>query len=270
MRGVARDAVGIGLRSAHYEAFLNGEPAVEFVEVIAENFLSGAAFPLRVLDRVASRMPVVLHGVGLNLLGPEPLDEAYLDDLCRLADRVDAPYVSDHLCWTGTRARSHHDLLPVPFRRELVEVAAERASAVQSRLGRPFGLENLSSYVRFASSEMPEWAFVASVVRESGCHLMLDVNNVYVSSLNHGFDPLAYLSALEPARVLQVHVAGHDASSGTIVVDTHDRPVCDPVWALYTEAWRRLGPFPTLLERDANLPPLAELVAEAHEARGRR
>jgi uncharacterized protein (UPF0276 family) len=267
---MARDAVGVGLRSAHYRDFLNGAPAVDFVEVIAENFLSGAAFPLRVLDEVSRRMPVVLHGVGLNLLGPEPLDDAYLDALCRLADRVDAPYVTDHLCWTGTRARSHHDLLPVPFRSEFVELASERAAAVQRRLGRPFGLENLSSYVRFRQSTMSEWEFVAQVVRESGCGLMLDVNNVYVSSLNHGFDPCAYLDGLDLSRVLQVHVAGHDATAGAIVVDTHDRLVPDPVWSLYAEAWRRAGPFPTLLERDADLPSLDELTAEACSSRGRR
>ena len=269
MNRLRRDAVGIGLRAAHYRDFLTGEPEVEYVEVITENFLGPAGVPARVLERVAARCPVVLHGVGLNLLGPDPLDEAYLDSVCRLADRIDAPYVSDHLCWTGAGARSHHDLLPSPFLPELVSRAAERAHHVQRRLGRPFGLENLSSYVAFRESSMTEWAFYASVVREAGCHFMLDVNNIWVSGTNHGFAPQHYLDAIDFTRVLQVHVAGHDAS-GPIVVDTHDRTVSESVWQLLVEAWRRGGPFPVLLERDARVPPLPALLAEAQRARSLR
>lgn len=226
-----------------------------------------AALPLRRLDRVRERYPVVLHGVSLNLLGHDELDERYLDALCRLADRVDAPFVTDHLCWTGAHGLSHHDLLPTPYTSELVELAAERARRVQDRLGRPFGLENLSSYVSFRASTMTEHEFYARVVREAGCWFMLDINNIYVSSVNHGFDAPSYLDAIDFSRVLQVHLAGHTRQEDGMLVDTHDRPVCDEVWALYAAAWKKAGPFPTLIEWDAAIPPLPEVLAELETAR---
>jgi uncharacterized protein (UPF0276 family) len=209
----------------------------------------------------------VLHGVGLNLLGHAPLDDHYLDALCRLADYVDAPFVTDHLCWTGAHGISHHDLLPTPYRPELVEFAAERADAVQRRLGRPFGLENLSSYVEFRSSTMTEWEFYTRVVREAGVWFLLDVNNIYVSSQNHGFDPDAYLTAVDFSRVLQVHLAGYTREPDGTLVDTHDHHVSDPVWALYRQAWKLGGPFPTLIEWDARIPPMPELIAELERAK---
>jgi len=267
---LARDALGLGLRPAHYPYVLEHFPAVDYFEVISENFLSGAAPPLQRLDRVRARYPIVLHGVGLNLLGHAPLDEAYLDALCRLADRVDAPFVSDHLCWTGAHGVSHHDLLPVPYVPELVELAAERAHHVQRRLGRPFGIENLSSYVEHRRSTMAEHEFYTSVVRASGCGFMFDVNNVYVSSKNHGTDARAYLEAIDFSRVLQVHVAGHAREPDGTLVDTHDHPVPDAVWALYREAWSIGGPFPTLLEWDARIPPMPVLLEELQKARGAR
>ncbi|MFO0603130.1 MAG: DUF692 domain-containing protein [Polyangiales bacterium] len=263
---LARDALGLGLRPAHYPYLFERWPAVGYFEVISENFLSDAAVPLARLDAVRARYPVVLHGVGLNLLGPDPLDERYLDAVCRLADRVDAPFVTDHLCWTGARNVSHHDLLPAPHVPELVELAAERAAHVQRRLGRPFGLENLSSYVDFARSTMTEWDFYADVVRAAGCWFMLDVNNIYVSSQNHGFDPERYLDAVDFSRVLQVHLAGHSREPDGTLVDTHDHAVPDPVWSLYASAWRRGGPFPTLLEWDARIPPMPEVLAELARA----
>ena len=238
--------------------------------MISENFLGTAALPRERLLRARERYPIVLHGVGLNLLGHAPLDEPYLDALCRLADHVDAPFVTDHLCWTGAHGLSHHDLLPVPFIPELVELAAERAAYVQRRLGRPFGLENLSSYVDFTRSTMTEWDFVSAVVREAGCGLLLDVNNVYVSSRNHGFDPDDYLRAIDFSRVLQVHVAGHSCEPDGTLVDTHDHPVTDEVWALYARAWRMGGPFPTLLEWDERIPPLDEALAVLAHARAAR
>ena len=204
-----RDALGLGLRLSHYAHLFEHWPAVDYFEIISENFLGQAPTARQNLDRVRERYPIVLHGVGLNLLGHAPLDEAYLDKLCRLADHVEAAFVTDHLCWTGAHGMQHHDLLPTPYVPALVEFAAERAAYVQRRLGRPFGLENLSSYVTFRESSMSEWDFYATVVREAECWFMFDLNNLYVSSVNHGFDSRAYLSAIDFSRVLQVHLAGH-------------------------------------------------------------
>lgn len=269
-RGLPADAMGVGLRLPHDAWLREHTPELDFFEVIAENFTGGSTPPRERLAHVRARWPIVLHGVSLDLLGPSPLDDAWLDTLARLADSLDAPYVTDHLCWTGARGVSHHDLLPTPYRPDLVEYAAERAWAVQRRLGRPFGLENLSSYVTFRDSTMTEWDFFAAVVRESGTWLLLDVNNLHVSAHNHGFDPLAPLDAVDWSRVLQVHLAGHAAPADGLLVDTHDHPVCAATWALYREAWRRGGPFPTLLERDANLPPFPELLDELARARRER
>lgn len=270
-RGLVADALGVGLRIPHWRYVFEHEPAVDYFEIISENFLGAAPAPRARLERLRARYPVVLHGVGLNLLGHAPLDEDHLDGLARLADAMAAPFVTDHLCWTGAHGVTHHDLLPVPYTSELVEFAAERAAYVQRRLGRPFGIENLSSYVSFRSSTMTEWEFYASVVRESGCWSMFDVNNVYVSSQNHGFDPDAYLAAIDFTRVLQVHLAGHTREPNGAIVDTHDRPVDAAVWALYARAWKQGGPFPTLLEWDARIPPMPEVLAElakAKEVRG--
>ncbi|EPX60762.1 hypothetical protein D187_001411 [Cystobacter fuscus DSM 2262] len=265
------DALGLGLRLPHLETLQQAWPeSVAYVEIISENYLGAAAPPRRHLAWVRERVPVVLHGVGLNLLGHEPLDEAYLDDVCRLADAMDAPFVSDHLCWVRAGGLSHHDLLPTPFRADLIDFAAERAAWVQRRLGRPFGLENLSSYVSFPESDLTEWEFYASVVREAGCYFMLDLNNIYVSGRNHGFDPRGYLDAIDFGRVLQVHLAGHEPEPDGTLVDTHGQPVDGAVWELYAQAWRQGGPFPTLLEWDTNVPPLARAVEELERAAGVR
>lgn len=262
-----RDAVGIGLRPPHYRDLFEQWPDLGYLEIISENFLGPAPRPRRNLARASSRYPIVLHGVGLNLLGHEELDEAYLDAVAELADRVDAPFVTDHLCWTGAHGANHHDLLPAPYTDDLVDFAAARAARVAERLGRPFGLENLSSYVAFAASTMTEWEFYTRVVRDAGCWFMLDINNVYVSSQNHGFDPAAYLDAIDFDRVLQVHLAGHTREADGVIVDTHDKPVSGEVWALYARAWAAGGPFPTLIEWDASIPPLADLIAEVDRAR---
>jgi uncharacterized protein (UPF0276 family) len=265
-----RAAVGLGLRVPHYAHLFEHWPNVDYFEIISENFLSDAAPPQRNLMRVRERYPLVMHGVGLNLLGHAPLDDAYLDAICRLADRVDAPFVSDHLCWTGAHGVNHHDLLPAPYVPALVELAAERAYKVQRRLGRPFGLENLSSYVQFSESTLTESAFYSAVVKEAGCFFMLDVNNIYVSSVNHAFDPREYLRAIDFSRVLQVHLAGHTRQPDGTIVDTHDKPVCAAVWQLYAEAWRIGGPFPTLIEWDAAIPAFGELLGEVERARAVR
>jgi uncharacterized protein (UPF0276 family) len=270
-RGLASEALGLALRAPHYPYLFEHGPKVDYFEIISENFMAGGRLARSRLERVRAGSPIVLHGVGLNLLGHAPLDERYLDALCRLADQVEAPFVTDHLCWTGAHGVSHCDLLPTPYVPELIEMAAARASEVQHRLGRPFGIENLSSYVEFRSSTLTEWEFYAAVVRASGCWSLLDVNNIYVSSQNHGFDPDAYLAAIDFSRVLQVHLAGHTREADGTIVDTHDQAVADPVWALYRRAWELGGPFPTLLEWDAHIPPLPEVLAEltkAKEARG--
>ena len=265
--GLQRDALGLGLRPPHYAHIFETWPRIDYFEIIAENFIGEAAPPRDKLTRVAERYPVVLHGVGLNLLGHAPLDEKYLDAIAALADRVDAPFVTDHLCWTGAHGISHHDLLPTPYVDDLVELAAERARHVQSHVGRPFGIENLSSYVTFAASTMPEWTFYTRVAESADCWLMLDINNVYVSSVNHGFAPQDYLAAIDFSRVLQVHLAGHSVEPDGTIVDTHDRPVCAEVWELYADAYRRAGPFPTLLEWDANIPPMPVMLEELDRAR---
>ncbi|HYP89417.1 MAG TPA: DUF692 domain-containing protein [Polyangiaceae bacterium] len=264
-------ALGLGLRVSHHRALLEAEARlpVDYFEIISENFL-GDSQPARYhLDWVKERYPVVLHGVGLNLLGPAPPSADYLDRLAKLADYVDAPFVSDHLCWTGAHGYSHHDLLPAPCVPELVELAAERAALVQRHLGRPFGLENLSSYVAFEPALMSEWEFYARVVEQGGVHFMLDINNIYVSSRNHGFDPYQYLGAIDLSRVLQAHIAGHTAGPSGILIDTHDQPVASAVWSLYAAAWRRT-PFPTLLEWDERIPPLGDALAELAKAEEQR
>ncbi len=261
-----RDAVGVGLRPVHYPFILEHWPDLGFFEIISENFIAASPAASRHLAQVRARYPVVMHGVSLNLLGHAPLDDAYLDQVCRLADAIDAPFVTDHLCWTGAHGIAHHDLLPTPYTDDLVELAAERARAVQRRLGRPFGLENLSSYVEFRDSTMTEWEFYTRVVELAGCGFMLDINNVYVSSVNHGFDAEAYLAAIDFSRVLQVHLAGHTRQPDGVIVDTHDHPVSDEVWALYAHAWAAGGPFPTLIEWDAAIPPMPALLDEVTRA----
>jgi uncharacterized protein len=268
--GIARSALGVGLRAPHFAYIVEHWPQIDFFEIISENFLDPETSNSQYLAQIAARYPIAMHGVTLNLLGHEPLDEHYLDSLCRLADRIDAPYITDHLCWTGSHGITYHDLLPVPYTEELVEVAAERAAYVQRRLGRPFGLENLSSAVELTDSTMTEWEFYARVVRTAGCWHMLDINNVYVSSVNHRFDPHAYLAHIDLDRVVQVHVAGHSPETNGIILDTHDRPVRDEVWQLYAATWKRGGPFPTLVEWDAEIPELPVVLAEADRARSAR
>jgi uncharacterized protein (UPF0276 family) len=263
---LGREALGLGLRTRHYRELGEPWPALDYFEIITENFLSDAQGPRYHLDRVRERYPIVLHGVSLNLLGPEPPASDYLDRVAALADLVDAPFVTDHLCWTGSQGVSHHDLLPVPYVPELVELAAERARLVQRHLARPFGLENLSSYVEFERSSMPEWEFYAQVVERAGCGFLLDINNIYVSSQNHRFSPADYLARIDLSRVLQVHIAGHTREPDGCIIDTHDHPVADPVWELYAKAFRQ-RPCPTLLEWDARIPPLRETLAELERAR---
>ena len=258
--------IGIGLRTTHYRAILEERPAVDWFEVLSENYMQTRGRPLAILDEIAERYPVVLHGVSMSVGSTAPLDREYLTELKALRNRIGARWISDHLCWTGTHGRNAHDLLPMLLTEEALRHTAQRVREVQDFMGAPLVLENVSTYAAFKGSTLTECEFIAALAAETDCGLLLDVNNVYVSSVNHGFDPHAYLRALPMDRVVQFHVAGH-AHMGTHVIDTHAGPVADPVWSLLADA-RALGAnAPVLLEWDAEIPPLAVVHAEALRAR---
>jgi hypothetical protein len=262
--------IGVGLRPAHYAEVLErgprGELGVDWFEAITENYMvRGGRLP-RVLAAVRELAPIVLHGVSMNVGSVDPLDQRYLDELTRLVRRFDPRWVSDHLCWTGVGGRNLHDLLPLPYTEEVVRHVAGRIRRVQERLGRRIAVENVSSYVSYAESRLMEWEFLSAVAEEADCGILLDVNNVFVSARNHGFDPAEYLDAIDPARVFQLHLAGH-REDPPLLVDTHDHPVCDEVWALYARVLRRLGPVSVLIEWDGNIPSFDRLCEEAARAR---
>ena len=257
---------GLGLRPRHYEAILKSKPRVDWFEALSENYMIPGGRPLSYLMRIRERYPVVLHGVSLSIGGTDPLDRAHLEGLKALAQRVQPEWISDHLCWTGVAGRNLHDLMPLPYTAEALRHVASRVRQVQDFLGRRLLIENVSSYVAYRSSEMSEWDFLAALANEADCDILLDVNNIYVSAYNHGYDAVAFLDAMPRARVRQIHLAGHD-NCGDLIIDTHDAPVIDPVWALYREAIRRLGPVPTMIERDDKIPPLGTLVRELDRAR---
>lgn len=257
---------GLGLRTPHYQDILNGNPPVDWFEVLSENYMVRGGQPLRILDRIAARYPVVMHGVSLSIASTAPMDLDYLAQLKLLAERVQPRWISDHLCWTGVHGRNLHDLLPIPYTREALEHVAARVHRVQDFLGRALTLENVSSYVSFARSEMPEWEFIAELTRRTGCWLLFDVNNVHVSAFNHEYDPRDFIDGIPADRVVQFHVAGHSHME-THIVDTHDAPVTDEVWDLYRYALKRFGPVSTIIERDDDIPPLTELLEELDRAR---
>ncbi len=258
---------GLGLRPQHYEEIVNDWPeGVEWFEILSENYMVDGGKPLYYLDKVRSRYPVVMHGVSLSIGGSDPLDLGYLRRLKALAKRVEPHWISDHLCWTGIGGKQLHDLLPLPYTEEAVAHVVERVMQVQDFLGRQILLENVSSYVSYRHSAMSEWAFLEEIAEQADCLILLDVNNVYVSAANHGFDPMAYLEGIPRDRVYQFHLAGH-SHNRNIVVDTHDEHVIDPVWDLYAEAVRRFGRVSTMIERDAHIPSLAKLLPEVEQAR---
>lgn len=258
--------IGVGLRTVHYRHLREERPAVDFLEIISDNYMETAGRPLEVLDELAARHPIVMHGVSLSIGSTDPLDRGYVRRLVRLRDRCKARWVSDHLCFTGVAGRNTHDLLPLPYTRAALDHIAGRIATVQDALGAPLVIENPSTYVAWASSRMTEWEFLAELCRRTGCGLLLDVNNIYVSSRNHGFDPQDYLAGVPWPHVVQFHVAGH-TDNGDHVVDTHDHPVIDPVWQLLGQAWRRCGGASVLLEWDAHIPTFPEVHAEALKAR---
>ena len=257
---------GLGLRPEHYEEILAGRPRIDWFEALTENYLVGGGKPLHFLERIRLDYPIVLHGVSLSIGGSDPLDQAYLAEVRALADRFEPLWVSDHLCWTGAGGINAHDLLPLPMTETVVRHVAGRVGQVQDALGRRILLENVSSYVTFRESEMPEWAFVAEIARRADCDILLDVNNIHVSAFNHGFDPLAYLDGMPAERIRQIHLAGH-SHLGDYIIDTHDHPVADAVWDLYARAVERFGPVPAMIERDDAISPLADLIAELDHAR---
>ena len=258
--------LGVGLRNVHFDHILREQPPVDWFEAISENFMDSGGRPRRVLRQIAERYPVVLHGVSMSIGSTDPLNFNYLRRLKRLADETSARWVSDHLCWTGVLGVNSHDLLPLPLNEAVLDHVAARVVQVQDVLERPLVLENPSTYVRFRDSTLGEPEFLRALCNATGCRLLLDVNNVQVSCFNAGTDPLAYLNGFPFEYVVQLHLAGHQ-HCGTHIVDTHDRPVCDAVWALFRIAWQRTGGAATLLEWDANLPSFERLHAEVLRAR---
>lgn len=257
---------GLGLRRQHYEAVLQDQPALDWFEILTENYLIPGGKPLHYLDRIRSAYPVVMHGVSLSIGSSDALNLDYLQQVKTLAQRIEPEWISDHLCWTGIDNLNMHDLLPIPYTEEALWHVVERVRRVQDFLGRKILLENVSSYFDYNASTMPEWEFVAAVAQESDSLILLDINNIYVSAFNHDFDPHTYLQAIPVNRVQQFHLAGH-LNLGTHIIDTHDHPVIDSVWSLYGEALRRFGPVATMIERDDNIPPLSELLQELEIAR---
>ncbi len=257
---------GVGLRPTHYAHVLSTWPAVDFFEIISENYMDQGGRPREALEAVAARYPVVMHGVSLSIGSTDPLDMDYLRRLRALADRIDAPWLSDHLCWTGVAGENLHDLMPVPRTEEAVRHIRDRVRRVQDFLGRPLLLENPSSYMGFAADAMPEAEFLARIAEGADCALLLDVNNVHVSARNHGFDPEAYIRTLPLDRVVQFHLAGHE-DHGAYIIDTHDAHVVDAVWDLFRRTWALTGPRATLVEWDDHIPPFEVVHAEAERAR---
>jgi len=258
---------GLGLRTERYAAF-ESEPQsrVDWLEILSENYMVPGGAPLWHLDRIRRDFPMVMHGVSLNIGGDDPINFDYLRDLKALVQRVQPGWVSDHLCWTGTQGMNMHDLLPLPYTEETLRHVTDRIQRVQDFLGRRLVIENPSTYVAFAANQMPEWEFVGEMLRRADCELLLDVNNVYVSSVNHGFDPRHYIDAIPKARVRQIHLAGHETHDGYLI-DTHDHPVCEAVWQLYRYTLQHCGSVPTMIERDDNIPALHELLDELDHAR---
>ncbi|NMZ67845.1 hypothetical protein SAMN05216370_1909 [Pseudomonas peli] len=257
---------GLGLRSTYYQAILEQRPAIDWFEIVSENYLVAGGKALYFLDAIGEQYPLVMHGVSLSIGGPHELDRDYLRQLKHLAARVQPAWISDHLCWSRGNAHQLHDLLPLPYTEESLQHVAARVRQVQDVIERPLVLENVSSYLRCADDQFSEWQFLAALSELSGCELLLDVNNVYVSARNHGFDAWTFISSLPKQRIRQLHLAGH-SDYGSYLIDTHDQPVSDPVWQLYQRTLQHLGPVSTLLERDDHFPDLDVLLDELNTAR---
>ena len=256
---------GLGLRKEHFEAVLQTRPSLDWFEILTENYLVEGGKPLYYLDKIRADYPMVMHGVSLSIGSTDPLNWEYLQQVKSLSDRVQPQWISDHLCWTGAGGLNLHDLLPLPYTEEAIEHVASRVQQVQDFFGQRILLENVSSYVCYRQSEMTEWEFLTQVADRADCLILLDINNIYVSARNHGFDPLVYLESIPRGRVWQFHLAGH-TDLGHCIIDTHDHPVREEVWSLYETAVKRFGPVSTMIERDDRIPPLNELLEELSRA----
>jgi uncharacterized protein len=254
------------LRTEHYHEVLENKPDVDWFEVISENYMVPGGKPLDFLTKIRAYYPMVMHGVSLSIGSTSPLNKEYLRDLCALADRVEPAWISDHICWTGVHGKNMHDLLPLPYTEETVKHVVARVSQVQEVLGRRILLENVSSYASYVDSTMTEWEFITEIANAADCLLLLDVNNIYVSSYNHNFDAKAFIDGVPAKRVQQIHLAGH-SNHGDYIIDTHDAPVIPEVWDLYGYAISQLGLISTMIERDDNIPVLADLIEELQLAR---
>lgn len=257
---------GLGLRTEHYNDILETSPNVDWFEALSENYMIPGGKPLDYLEKIRANYPVVMHGVSLSIGSTTAVDKAYLKDLKKLAERVQPAWISDHLCWTGVHGQNLHDLLPLPYTEETIQHVVERVKIVQDYLGRQILLENVSSYASYVDSNMTEWAFISEIANQADCLLLLDVNNIYVSSVNHQFNPCDFIDGVPANRIQQIHLAGHE-NNGDYIIDTHDAPVIEPVWDLYGYAIKRFGAVSTMIERDDKMPPLQELVAELQHAR---
>lgn len=260
---------GLGLRHEHYFDFLAHEaplPNVQWLEIISENYMVDGGKPLHFLDLFKERYPLVMHGVSLSIGSTDDLDQEYLKKLKTLIQRVNPAWISDHLCWTGVDHRNMHDLLPMPYTEEALKHLTNKVLQVQDYLNRPLVLENVSSYIKFAHDEMQEWEFIVELVKRTDCYLLLDVNNVYVSSVNHGFAPTTYIDAIPQDKVAQIHLAGHEKHN-EYIIDTHDHPICQEVFDLYAYTLKKMGMKPTMIERDDHIPPLNELLEELEQVK---
>lgn len=257
---------GLGLRSAHYSTILETLPPIDWFEIISENFMIEGGKPLYNLDKIREHYPIVTHGVSLSIGSTDPLNWDYLRKLKKLIDRIQPAWVSDHLCWTGVNGLNMHDLLPLPYTEEALNHVVKRVIEVQDFLERQILLENVSSYVTFNESTYTEWEFLSAVAEQANCLILLDINNVYVSSFNHGFNPHTYINAIPKDRVQQIHLAGHTNKTDHLI-DTHDTDIINPVWELYGASIKRFGLISTMIERDDNIPPLFELILELERAK---
>ena len=258
--------VGVGLRTQHYDDLLTSDPAVDFLEIISENFMLDGGRALSYLDQFIERYPMVMHGVSLSIGSTDPLDSNYLKRLKVLVEKVNPPWFSDHICWTKVHGQNLHNLMPLPYTTATVNYVSDRIKQVQDIIGKPFIFENVSSYVEFTQSEMEEWEFVAAVAEKADCGILLDVNNIFVSAMNHDFDPLTYIKAIPADRVLQFHIAGH-LDKGSYILDTHDHEIRDEVWDLYKHTIALIPNVSTLIERDDHIPPLNDVLKELEYAR---
>lgn len=257
---------GLGLRKEHYETVLNERPNVDWFEIVSENYMVDGGKPLDYLTRIREHYPMVMHGVSMSIGSTEPLNFDYLKQLKELIKRVEPEWISDHLCWTGVNGLNLHDLMPMPYTEEAISHIADRVSQVQDYLGQQILLENVSSYVSYSDSVMSEWEFFSEVTKRADCNMLLDINNIYVSAHNHNFDPYTYLTAMPSERVHQFHLAGH-THEDNLIIDTHDHPIADPVFDLYAAAVEHFGRVSTMIERDDNIPPLAELLTELDQVK---